>query len=85
MAIRLRVRENVVHFGVHGGESISLSASTGIPIYPEAYTGATEVTPSEEVQTLSTKGLSLLSDITINPIPNNYGLITWDGTGLRIT
>lgn len=51
------------------------------------YTGATEITPTEEVQVLSTREKSVLSDITINPIPSNYGLVTWSGSGsaLRIS
>ena len=43
------------------------------PIYPEAYTGQTEVTPSEQTQTLPTNGLMMLSDITVLPIPYPNG------------
>lgn len=50
----------------------------------EAYTGETEVTPTNEVQTLQTRGLLVGENITINPIPKNYGLVTWDGTRLRV-
>lgn len=52
--------------------------------YP-SYTGQTIVTPSNETQTLNTKDTSVLSNITINPIPNNYGLITWDGSTLTVS
>lgn len=52
--------------------------------YPE-YTGPTEVTPTQETQVLHTKKRTVLSDITINPIPNNYGLITWDGAKLTVS
>lgn len=49
------------------------------------YSGATTITPSTETQTLHTANTSVLSDITINPIPSNYGLITWDGSKLTIS
>ena len=50
-----------------------------------AYTGETTVTPSDEQQILHTENLSVMSDIVINPIPNNYGLITWDGSTLTVS
>ena len=49
------------------------------------YSGPYEVTPSTETQTLSTRYKTLENNITINPIPNNYGLITWDGTTLTVS
>lgn len=52
--------------------------------YPE-YTGSTMITPTTETQTLNTKDKSVLSNITINPIPNNYGLIKWDGSTLTVS
>ena len=50
-----------------------------------AYEGQTEVTPSAETQVLQTQGDLMLSNITINPIPSNYGLITWDGATLTVS
>ena len=49
------------------------------------YDGAVSVTPSAETQTLRTENKSLMSDIIINPIPNNYGLITWDGSTITVS
>lgn len=68
----------------------SIKASTGTPIARElverpAYTGPTEITPSAETQTLETKDLRMTEDITIQPIPSNYGLITWDGTTITVS
>lgn len=55
------------------------SAGTFMPIYPAPYTGVTEVTPTEETQILPTHGLTVVSDITVNPIPSNYGRIAYSG------
>lgn len=52
--------------------------------YPE-YTGQTVVTPTQEMQVLETANRSLLSNIIINPIPENYGLITWNGSTLTVS
>lgn len=52
--------------------------------YPE-YTGPTSITPSAQTQTLYTAYTNMLHDITINPIPSNYGLVTWNGSVLRIS
>lgn len=49
------------------------------------YTGEYEVTPSAEAQTLQTNGLRMLDNVTINPIPSNYGLITWNGSTLTVS
>ena len=52
--------------------------------YP-AYEGPTEITPTQETQTLLTERKSVLSNIVINPIPDNYGLITWNGSTLTVS
>ena len=50
-----------------------------------AYTGAVEVTPSEERITLATGNTTVFSDIVINPIPSNYGRISWNGSVLTVS
>ena len=71
-------------------KSAVLSTSTGNPVVREyieypAYEGPTEVTPSQETQTLETKNKRMTDNVTINPIPSNYGLITWDGTTITVS
>ena len=51
----------------------------------EEYSGETVVTPSAEVQVLQTGNRVVLENITINPIPSNYGLITWNGAVLTVS
>lgn len=51
----------------------------------DPYKGQTEITPSDKKQVLATEGKHLSSDIIVNPIPSNYGLITYDGSNLRIS
>lgn len=51
----------------------------------DPYTGAYEVTPSQETQTLETYNKRMTDNVTINPIPNNYGLITWNGSIITVS
>lgn len=49
------------------------------------YAGPYRVTPAQEEQTLQTMGKLVSQNITVNPIPSNYGLITWDGSILTVS
>lgn len=49
------------------------------------YTGEYIVTPSAETQTLHTADLLMAQNVTINPIPSNYGLISWNGSFLTVS
>ena len=51
----------------------------------EIYTGPTEVTPTEDTQVLQTNGKAVLANIIVNPIPENYGLITWNSITLTVS
>lgn len=62
------------------GEYIKVVAGD-VPRYDGPYT----VTPSAEAQTLDTSGMVMTGNLTVNPIPSNYGLITWDGSTLTVS
>ena len=49
------------------------------------YDGITEITPSQDTQILQTSNKTLTRNIVVNPIPSNYGLVTWDGLRLTIS
>ena len=51
----------------------------------DPYTGAYEITPSGETQTLETENKRMTGNVTINPIPSNYGLITWNGAFITVS
>ena len=54
-------------------------------ILPPEYEGSYEVTPSAEEQTLNTDHLYMVHNITINPIPSNYGLVTYNGSIITVS
>ena len=51
----------------------------------DPYTGEYNITPSANTQTLETNNLRMTDNVTINPIPNNYGLITWNGSIITVS
>lgn len=51
----------------------------------DPYTDQYRVTPSSLMQTLFTKGKGMRDNIVVEPIPKNYGLITYNGFELTIT
>lgn len=57
----------------------------GEGISSEIYHGPVTVTPSEDIQVLNTEGMVIEENIVIEPIPSNYGLITWNGSVLIVS
>lgn len=64
--------------------AVKASVSPVLPI-TGIYGGPYEVTPAQSSQTLSTEKMILAHNIVVNPIPSNYGLITWDGSTLTVS
>lgn len=64
-----------------------IQAMLSIPnaILPPAYEGPTEVTPSSAEQILETANLYMQANIKVNPIPSNYGLITYNGSTITVS
>ena len=51
----------------------------------DPYEGEYEVVPRATSQILSTQGKKMEHDLVIEAIPNNYGLITWNGSFLTVS
>ena len=49
------------------------------------YEGSYEWTPTAGTQTIPIEGLRAMQDITINPIPSDWGHITWNGSVLTVS
>lgn len=87
-AFDVRVQTDSVASPVTAGASgaaYPVSAGTITPIVPDPYTGEYEVTPTEETQVLLTLNKNMTQNVTINPIPSNYGKITWNGAVLTVS
>lgn len=62
----------------------SIESTVYVPVLDE-YQGPFEVTPSGQTQTLGTRGFHMPHNVVVNPIPSNYGLITWNGSILTVS
>lgn len=86
--VSLDVESSPVHLPlkVEDGNEIDLDLETGI-VYRtgDIYPGVTTVIPSEETQILQTAGFQMPRNVTIEPIPQNYGLITWNGSTITVS
>lgn len=72
--------------GFLSGES-TIDGTLSVPERVETlpFVGEYTYTPSNAEQTIEINGLRATDNITINPIPSNYGLITWDGATLTVS
>lgn len=88
--IPIRVSEN--------GGSVPMSVAVNSAVLPVGveqvrvvyeerpeYRGDYDVIPSGVEQILHTDGKRMVGDVTVAAIPQNYGLITWNGAFLTIS
>lgn len=65
--------------------SYEVEVDTGVIHLGRQYKGPYTVTPTENAQTLQTMGLDMTQNLVVAPIPNNYGLISWDGSAITVS
>lgn len=84
--LNLNVTPCNVNMHVAEHDTISMDIDKNVnSVYPDSYEGIYTVIPSREQQILRTGGLVADSNITIEPIPSNYGLITWNGSFIKVS
>lgn len=84
--MKVSVSGGAYSLGISKPADISVGLDTKIEAaITERYSGPYEFTPTSEPQTVTIGGLLAERDITIRPIPNNYGLIEWNGSTLTIS
>lgn len=72
-------------FEVDLGTEQEFHCDMGNGFIADVYAGPTDIYPSTQPQVLSTQGMVVGEDIIIEPIPSNYGLITWNGSTLTVS
>lgn len=82
-----RISQGTIHaVSVASGALHVAKADIAHVDYPAVlYTGEYEFIPSGEQQTIQINGRMAERDITIKPIPHNYGLVAWNGAFLTIS
>ena len=69
------------------GEEVVFESNSYIPIHEGGvtpYSGDYVFTPTQYQQTVPVKDKLARANIVINPIPSNYGLVTWNGSTLTV-
>jgi hypothetical protein len=77
-ALSLDVAETSLTWGT--GEYVRVVTSDA-----EEYDGPYEATPTASAQIFPTTGRLMVREFTVNPIPSNWGLITWNGSTLTVS
>ena len=77
--------QSEISLGVSEPTTVEMTVSGLVYVDYPHYEGETTVTPTQETQVLQTIGTLVTDNITINPIPNNYGLISWNGSVLTVS
>ena len=87
--VKMKVNEGIWKYNMTVSETeMQFNVGMGSPIVvgtSQTYEGPYEVTPSAEMQTLQTKNFRMTDNIVVNPIPSNYGLITWNGSIITVS
>ena len=78
----LQSKENLV--GVLSAKP-SLTATISKDASVHYYEGDYIFTPTQEMQEANTANKLVSRDIIVNPIPSNYGLISWNGSYLTVS
>lgn len=88
IAIPMRVSVNKVSIPVGVSASgVNLAVGIGatyVAANKEYYKGSYVFTPSDEMQTVPTADKVLSENIVINPVPSNYGRITYNGAVITV-
>lgn len=83
--IGLIIEDEEIVAEIDDEEEITASIELPAAIETDPYTGPYVFTPDDTSQIISIADLKAIEDIIINPIPQNYGLITYDGSGIRVS
>lgn len=79
------VASEAIPMGIASDDLIDMDVGTSISI-ARIRLQDLEATPSQVLQTITAdEGFDGLRSVLINPIPSNYGLISWNGATLTVS
>lgn len=76
--IKLSVAESSLNVGLGLAAPIEM-------IRADYYEGSYDVTPTSQRQVIPVQYKTMAEDFIVEPIPSNYGLITWNGSVLTVS
>lgn len=87
--IGMTVTESQQNYGLRVIEkNIPISVDVETPIVAgvaKEYEGEYDITPTDTAQVFSTEGKRCPHNFIVEPIPNNYGLITYNGSIITVS
>ena len=87
MSFKVTFSENpALHaeFNPETSKKVEFGEFIEVPVV-DYYEGSYEATPTNQAQTIPVIGKTMKTNFTVNPIPQNYGLITWNGSTLTVS
>lgn len=73
---------------VVSNSNVTVSVGLATPIMTSTvpdYDGDYDITPTSTAQVFQTNGKKITHDFIVEPIPSNYGLITWNGSTITVS
>lgn len=73
---------------VVSNSNVTVSVGLATPIMTSTipdYNGDYDITPTSTAQVFQTNGKKITHDFIVEPIPSNYGLITWNGSTITVS
>lgn len=86
--VRLTVDTDLAIPLVVSNSNVTVSVGLATPIMTSTvpdYDGDYDITPTSTAQVFQTNGKKITHDFIVEPIPSNYGLITWDGSTITVS
>lgn len=84
--VTLSVSTREYKVNISSPKEIDVGVSTAIEaVDAEHYRGPYTVTPGAQAQALDTAGKLMGYNVVVASVPNNYGLITWNGSVLTVS
>lgn len=67
-------------------KTVSIQTANGTAVFFDTAEAETAtVTPSDQTQVITPSAGALLSQVTVNPIPSDWGHISWNGSVLTVS
>ena len=85
MKINVDFTESPTSFPIGFTDTTSFVVEMEEGAHLDPYEGSYDITPTTERQIIQMAHKEAIQDLIIEPIPQNYGLITWNGSYITVS
>lgn len=79
------IKGDELSLNLQGGELLELTPTIPISQGIQPYDGEYRITPTTSAQIILVADKRMRENLVIDPIPNNYGSISWNGSTLTVS